>query len=96
LLDLVLQEQMRAQPGLRLMVTQGVFDTTSSMGATDYLFSQMDVPPDRISFARYGGGHMLYSDDAGRAAFAADIRAFVTGRPIASRGYPTVAPASAP
>ncbi|MCP1469770.1 carboxypeptidase C (cathepsin A) [Sphingobium sp. OAS761] len=96
LLDLVLQEQMRAQPGLRLMVTQGVFDTTSSMGATDYLFSQLDVPPDRISFARYGGGHMLYSDDAGRAAFAADIRAFVTGRPIASRGYPTVAPASAP
>jgi len=96
LLDVVLQEQMRVQPRLRLMVTQGVFDTTSSMGATDFLFSQMDVPPDRISIARYGGGHMLYSDDAGRAAFAADIRAFVTGRPIPSRGYPTVTPASAP
>ncbi|WP_177204186.1 S10 family serine carboxypeptidase-like protein [Sphingobium sp. AP50] len=94
LLDIVLQEQMRVQPQMRLMVTQGVFDTTSSMGATDYLFSQIDVPADRITFARYGGGHMLYSDTAGRAAFANDIRAFVTGRPVASRGYPQVPPAA--
>jgi carboxypeptidase C (cathepsin A) len=95
LLDVVLQEELRALPQMRVMVAQGVFDTTSSMGATESLLSQLDVQPSRITFARYGGGHMLYSDAAGRSAFDGDLRAFVTGVPLASHGYPTVASATA-
>ncbi|MDX8356504.1 S10 family serine carboxypeptidase-like protein [Sphingopyxis terrae] len=93
-LDIVLKEQMQANPKLRLMVTQGVFDTSSSMGATDYLFSQLGASPERATMVLYGGGHMLYSDREGREAFTADVRAFVTGRTLVSRGYPTVAPAA--
>lgn len=93
--DIVLREQMAANPGMRLLVTQGVFDTTTTMGETDYQFSQIGTPRDRTSFAYYPGGHMLYSDDDGRIAFLQDLRAFVSGRPEEARPFPQPAVASA-
>jgi len=90
--DVILGEQMAANPGLRLMITQGVFDPATPMGETDYLFSQISVPRERMSVAYYGGGHMLYSDDIGRRAFLEDFRAFVTGRPVTARSFPSPAP----
>lgn len=91
--DIILREQMAANPNLRLLVTQGVFDTTTTMGETDYQFSQIGTPRDRTSFAYYPGGHMLYSDDDGRRAFLQDLRAFVSGRAAAPRAFPQPAPA---
>ena len=90
--DLILREQMTANPRLRLLVTQGVFDTTTPMGETDFLFSQLGAAKDRTAMARYIGGHMLYSDDAGRRAFLNDLRAFLTGQPLSSRGVPSATP----
>lgn len=86
--DIILREQMAANPKLRLMVTQGVFDTTTTMGENDYLLSQIGVPPERTTFAYYPGGHMLYSEDEGRRAFLDDVRAFVSGRAAAARPFP--------
>ena len=91
-LSVVLSQQMQAQPKLRLMVTQGVFDTTSSMGSTELTLAQLDVPSDRISLAYYPGGHMLYSDLDGLQRFTGDVRAFVTGKPVPSTSMPNVAP----
>jgi carboxypeptidase C (cathepsin A) len=90
--DEVLREQMAANPRLRLLVTQGIFDTTCPMGETDYLFSQLGTGQGRTFFARYVGGHMLYSDDAGRRAFLDDMRAFVSGRPVRARDFPKAIP----
>ncbi|NIJ37390.1 carboxypeptidase C (cathepsin A) [Sphingopyxis panaciterrae] len=90
--EIILREQMAAMPKMRLMVTQGIFDTTTTMGETDYQFSQIGAPSDRTSFAYYPGGHMLYSEDEGRRAFLADVRAFVSGRPLAQRPFPNPAP----
>lgn len=81
-LDVVLSEQMRANPQLRLLVTQGIFDTTSSTGATEALYTMLDLPAERTQLAYYPGGHMLYSDEEGLARFTADIRAFVANRPL--------------
>jgi carboxypeptidase C (cathepsin A) len=81
-LDFVLSEQMRANPKLRLLVTQGIFDTTSSTGATEALYTMLDLPADRTKLAYYPGGHMLYSDEEGLAQFTADLRAFIANRPL--------------
>jgi carboxypeptidase C (cathepsin A) len=94
--DLILREQMAANSRLRLMVTQGVFDTTTPMGETDYLFSQIGAPRDRTSIAYYPGGHMLYSDDAGRRDFLEDLRSFVSGRPTPPRAFPQPPAVQAP
>ncbi|MFC4312367.1 S10 family peptidase [Steroidobacter flavus] len=81
-LDVVLSEHMRANTKFRLLVTQGIFDATSSTGSTESLYAMLDLPGDRTSIAYYPGGHMLYSDEAGLAQFTADVRAFVTHRPL--------------
>jgi carboxypeptidase C (cathepsin A) len=90
--DVVLREQMSAEPQLRLFVAQGIFDTTCWAGETDYLFSQLGTPQSRTTFARYVGGHILYSDDAGRRAFLNDVRAFVSGQPLPTRDFPKTTP----
>ena len=94
LLDTVLAEQMQANPKMRLMAPQGVFDTTSSMGSTVSLFAQLDIPADRVVVTYYPGGHMLYSDPEGREAFTSDIRAFVTGKTPSHVDLPVTHPAS--
>ncbi len=81
-LDVVLSEQMRANPKLRLLVTQGIFDATSSTGATEALYTMLDLPAERTQLAYYPGGHMLYSDEEGLARFTADVRAFLANRPL--------------
>jgi carboxypeptidase C (cathepsin A) len=93
LLNAVLAEQMHANPKLRLLVTQGIFDATSSMGSTELTLAQLDVPRERIVLAYYPGGHMLYSDLSGLMQFTADIRAFVTNQPVRSEQFPDVSPA---
>jgi carboxypeptidase C (cathepsin A) len=90
-LDVVLEEQMRANPTLRVMVPQGVFDTTSSMGATEALFAQMNIARDRFAIRYYAGGHMLYSDEEGMQAFNADVRAFIGGAKL-NEAFPIAKP----
>ncbi|WEK00226.1 MAG: hypothetical protein P0Y59_00565 [Candidatus Sphingomonas phytovorans] len=85
--ELILREQMSANPRLRLMVAQGVFDTTATMGETDYQFSQIGAPRDRTWIAYYAGGHMLYSD-VGRLAFLKDVRDFVGGKMSPTHAFP--------
>ena len=91
-LDVVLNEQIAANPRLRVMVPQGVFDTTSSMGATEALFAQMPNAAGRVDIVYYPGGHMLYSDDDGRTAFTNDLRSFVTGGSLTGRPFPNPRP----
>ncbi|ABQ67442.1 peptidase S10, serine carboxypeptidase [Rhizorhabdus wittichii RW1] len=90
--EIILREQMAAMPKMRLMVTQGVFDTTTTMGETDYQFAQIAAPQDRTTFAYYPGGHMLYSEDEGRRAFLSDVRTFISGQVLARRPFPHPAP----
>lgn len=91
-LSVQLARQMQAQPSLRLMVTQGIFDTTSSMGSTEQTLAQLDVPRERITLAYYPGGHMLYSDPEGLQRFTDDVRNFVSGKAVAGAAMPDVKP----
>lgn len=91
MLDVILTETMKALPDLRLLVPQGIFDTTSSMGATVSMFEQLDIPSDRIAITYYAGGHMVYSDPQSLQKFMNDVRVFVSGR-NPSGAVPQVAP----
>lgn len=86
--DTVLKEHIAANPELRIMVAQGIFDTTTFMGDADSLFSQISARQTRLSLVHYVGGHMLYSDDTTRRQFLDDVRAFVSGRPIDRHALP--------
>jgi carboxypeptidase C (cathepsin A) len=91
-LDVVLTEVMKRDPNLRLLIPLGIFDTTSSMGATRAMFQQLDIPSSRVNLTYYAGGHMVYSDLDGLKKFMEDVRVFVRGgRP--SSAFPQVAPA---
>lgn len=63
---------------LRLFVGTGIYDTTTTIGAADYLFAQSGLPRARYRNARYVGGHVFYSDDDSRARFQSDLVDFVT------------------
>ncbi|MBO9723351.1 MAG: septum formation initiator [Novosphingobium sp.] len=62
---------------LRLFVGTGIYDTTTTIGAADYLFAQSSLPQARYRNARYVGGHVFYSDDGSRARFQSDLIDFI-------------------
>jgi hypothetical protein len=93
-LDVVQEEQIRANPTLRVMIPRGVFDTTSLMGGTEALFAQMRIPREQFAIVYYAGGQMLYSDEDGMQAFNADVRAFVGGANLKDRPFPVAQPAN--
>jgi carboxypeptidase C (cathepsin A) len=62
---------------LRLFVGTGIYDTTTTIGAADYLFAQSSLPQARYRNARYVGGHVFYSDDGSRARFQSDLVDFI-------------------
>jgi carboxypeptidase C (cathepsin A) len=90
-LDAVLTEVMRQNHGLRLLVPQGIFDTTSSMGSTVSMFQQLDIPADRVAVTYYSGGHMVYADADSLKKFMNDLRTFVSGG-TPSDAFPTLKP----
>jgi carboxypeptidase C (cathepsin A) len=93
-LDIVLTETMKESPNLRLMVPQGIFDTTSSMGSTTSMFEQLDIPSERVAVTYYAGGHMVYADLDSLKKFMDDLRVFVSGR-NPSNAFPQVKPRNA-
>lgn len=62
---------------LRVFVGTGIYDTTTTIGAADYLFAQSSLPKDRYRNERYVGGHVFYSDDGSRKRFQSDLVDFI-------------------
>ncbi|HEX8511909.1 MAG TPA: peptidase S10, partial [Allosphingosinicella sp.] len=71
---------MRENSGLRLFVGQGYFDFATPFFGAEYSLSRTGVPQDRIVYAYYGSGHMMYVRDEDRTKLSRDIRAFIRGR----------------
>ena len=81
--DRGIEQAMAASPRFRLMIGTGVYDTTTTLGPARYLAAQAAYPRERIVLREYEGGHMAYSNPDARTAMAQDLRAFVTGTPMA-------------
>ena len=75
-----LKEVMDRLPDFRLLVGVGIYDTSTTIGASEYALAQSGWPADRTSIAYYGGGHMAYSDEASFRKLMRDVREFVRPR----------------
>lgn len=72
---------MKRNPGFRLVVGNGFYDTQTTMGAAELLATQSGWDPARVTLRYYDGGHMGYSVAATARAIGEDIRALVRGQP---------------
>lgn len=61
----------------RVMIAGGVFDAVGGYGADRYLAGHLGLPPTRVEWHSYPGGHMFYLEPANRAAFLPALRDFV-------------------
>lgn len=72
-----LKSAMEANPGMKLFVANGYFDTQTTIGAMDYLVAQSGFPKERVETHYYWGGHMFYTVEASLKALTGDLRHFV-------------------
>lgn len=68
---------MRENSGLRVFVGQGWYDFATPFYAAEYALTRTGFPSERIRFAYYGSGHMMYVRDDDRTALSRDIRQFI-------------------
>lgn len=68
---------MAQAPNLRVMMSNGYYDTMTTVGAMEYAAVQSGWPKDRVSLAYYEGGHMAYTVEQSARKFADDLRAFI-------------------
>ena len=71
---------MRENRGLRLFNAQGWYDFATPFFAAEYALSRTGIPQDRLTFAYYDAGHMMYVRDEDRVKLSRDLRAFIRAR----------------
>ncbi|MBS0612377.1 MAG: peptidase S10 [Proteobacteria bacterium] len=68
---------MAVNPSLRVVVANGWYDTSTTVGAAELLVAQAGWDPARTRLRFYDGGHMGYSVAATARAIGEDIREWV-------------------
>jgi carboxypeptidase C (cathepsin A) len=71
---------LRENAGMRVFVGQGYYDFATPFFAAEYALTRTGMPRDRIRFAYYQSGHMMYVRDQDRVQLSSDIRDFIRGR----------------
>ncbi|WP_375290263.1 S10 family peptidase [Qipengyuania sp.] len=71
---------LRENSGLRIFVGQGWYDFATPFFAAEYALTRTGIPQDRIEYAYYDSGHMMYVRDEDRSKLSSDIRAFIRNR----------------
>lgn len=79
----LVSELLERVPHSRVLIGVGIYDTSTTTGASEYALAQSGWPRDRAGIAYYGGGHMAYSDESAFRKLMHDMRAFVTPSPAA-------------
>ena len=79
-----ISKAFEANPRFRLMIGTGIYDLTTTVGPARYLVARSNYPAERVFLRQYEGGHMAYTNEPALKAFTADIRALVTGAPLAT------------
>lgn len=73
----LVSEVMERVPDFRVLIGVGLYDTSTTTGASEYALAQSGWPRERAGIACYGGGHMAYSDEASLIQLMRDMRAFL-------------------
>ena len=71
---------LRENSGLRIFVGQGWYDFATPFFAAEYALTRTGIPQDRITYAYYDSGHMMYVRDEDRHKLATDVRNFIRSR----------------
>ncbi len=75
-----LASALRSNPHLQVHVSCGYFDGATPHFAAEHVFAHLRLPrdqTDRITWAYYEGGHMMYVHEPSRLQQSADLAAFV-------------------
>jgi carboxypeptidase C (cathepsin A) len=75
-----LTKAMRANPDLRVHVACGYYDGATPHFAAEHVFAHLRIPEqarERIEWAYYEAGHMMYVHEPSRLQQSADLAAFV-------------------
>lgn len=69
---------MEKNPEFRLLVANGIHDTSTTIGAAEYAVNQSGWPAERTRLELYFGGHMAYSIEATLEEMTDDVRELLT------------------
>lgn len=75
-----LANAMRSNPHLRVYVACGYYDGATPHFAAEHVFAHLRTPPEalqRIEWAYYEAGHMMYVHEPSRVQQSADLTAFI-------------------
>lgn len=76
---------LRRNPEMRFLVGIGAYDLVATIGKAEYDLAHAKIARERTDVRIYGAGHMIYVGAEPSRALAADLRAFVSGRPLPQR-----------
>jgi carboxypeptidase C (cathepsin A) len=71
---------MRENSALRVFVGQGYYDFATPFFAAEYALTRTGIPQERVEYAYYGSGHMMYVRDEDRVKLSRDVREFIRRR----------------
>ena len=77
-----LKNAMSANPRMRVLVLNGVYDLATPFAGTEYTFDHLGLNKkikSNITMKYYEAGHMMYIQNAAAAAFKKDVAEFITG-----------------
>jgi carboxypeptidase C (cathepsin A) len=72
-----LASAMSVNPSLGVLVASGYYDLVTPFFDAEYTLGRHDIPRDRIRYAFYGGGHMMYVNEPSREQLLLDTREFI-------------------
>ncbi len=68
---------LRINPSLKVFVASGYFDLVTPFFDAEFTLNRHDIRADRIEYAYYQGGHMMYVNEPSRVALLEDTRRFI-------------------
>jgi carboxypeptidase C (cathepsin A) len=73
-----LSRTLRRNGGLRVLVACGYYDFATPFFDAEYTFARHGVLPERVSWAYYQAGHMMYLHQPSHDALLARMREFLS------------------
>ncbi|MFO1052429.1 MAG: peptidase S10 [Planctomycetota bacterium] len=68
---------MAANPKLRILIANGLYDTATTFFAAEYNASRFGIDQSRVTLREYPAGHMMYLHEPSLHALAIDLRGFL-------------------
>ncbi len=68
---------MRTNPYLQVFVASGYYDLVTPFFDAEFTLNRHDIPRERVQYAYYEGGHMMYVHEPSRTRLLQDSRRFI-------------------